>query len=228
MNRTIKNVVSIMAIVLMLLSLCSFAKNNASVENIQIQGNAESILIRDANWLEFTTDDTNIISEIIGQIEKVPVGKDSEHPNLYGADYLIVFTYETGETCSFVLYDAAHSYYDINEAGYKYIQQTEDGALMELKSYLDELYEENAESLSYMPGYDPGLSPVESDTITQPIETDTPPVESDTVIPPIESDTDTDSCVGDGDSGCKSTLTGIAIIPTALAAGLVVFKKRKK
>ena len=54
------------------------------------------------------------------------------------------------------------------------------------------------------------------------------PIESDTVIPPIESDTDTDSCVDNGDSGCNSTLAGIAIIPTALAAGLVIFRKRKK
>ena len=212
---------------LCIIALCSF-----STPTMPSYEDVNKVCIVNASFEALDVENPEIIQELIEYINAVPRGdyfryKDTEETaktsEFYGCIYYMDFYAEFGKYR--ITWGGLGDYFTSDD---EYMMKTTDlEAEDALFDYLDKLYEENKSSI-YDSLNGELVYPPESDTATQPIETDTPPVENDTVIPPIESDTETDSCLGDGDSGCNSTLAGIAIIPTALAAGLVIFKKRKK
>ena len=218
--------------ILCIMTLCSF-----STPNMPSSTDINKVVIVSGAFEALDIEDPEIIYELFEYINAVPRGDYFRYKDTEETAYISEFS----GFCYFMVFYTKSDRYRITWLGLgdyftsddEYMMRTNDlEAEDALIDYLEELYEENKSSI--YDSLDGGLVyPPESDTITQPIETETPPIESDTSTTesnslPIESDTDTDKCADAGDGGCKSTITGIAIIPAALAAGLVVFRKRKK
>lgn len=187
-------------------------------------------------------EDSVVIREMLQYINAIPrgdfwidrnTGEPYDIDGIYGSDYYMKFHTGSGEY--WITWLGNCQYFTSED---EYVMQTDDPESYDaLYEYLRVLYEKNKSRVyDYLSGE--LLYPDESDTVTPPDESDTvippdegdtviSPDESDTVTPPDESDTDGNKSICGDDTGCGSTLVGVAIIPAMLAAGLVLTKKRR-